>query len=388
MRRVLFLAPQPFYAWRGSPIRVGYDLQALAMLGYEIDLVTLPIGRPWSHDGVRIHRLSNPFGVERVPIGPSWPKLCFDFLMMFKVAALLRRNRYDVIHGVEEAGAIAAWFGRGRAAVVYEKHSDPQSHRDSAFVNAVLWVYARVERWTARRAHAVVGTGPGLVEQMGDVAPGRVHQISDIPSSLEEPRDEAVAAVRRQLDPRGDAVVIAYVGSYAVYQGVDLMFESIPLVLAKHPHARFLIIGGQPSDVAERRAWLQGRGVEAAVTFIERVPPEELPAYLRASDILLSPRMQGINTPLKVLDYFKAGRAVLASDTASNRLLLDERVAMLAAPRATAFAAGMTRLIEDRVLREKLGKAGRQLIDTTYNFPEFRRQLEACYVSALRNAGR
>ena len=42
--RVLFVSPQPFFEWRGSPIRVKFNTMALDQLGYDVDLLTLPIG--------------------------------------------------------------------------------------------------------------------------------------------------------------------------------------------------------------------------------------------------------------------------------------------------------------------------------------------------------
>ena len=64
-KRILFISPQPFFQWRGSPIRVKYNLQALSDLGYEVDLVTLPFGEDVQIDGVTIHRMSPIPGVSR-----------------------------------------------------------------------------------------------------------------------------------------------------------------------------------------------------------------------------------------------------------------------------------------------------------------------------------
>ena len=96
---------------------------------------------------------------------------------------------------------------------------------------------------------------------------------------------------------------------------------------------------------------------------------------------MLSPRLAGINTPLKLLDYLKAGRAIVATDTEANRLILDERTAVLAEAEPSAFADAILRLISDDALRDTLARAGRRLIDETYNFGEFTRRLGACYES-------
>ncbi len=66
MPKVLFISPQPFFEWRGSPIRVGFNIQALSELGYRVDLLTLPIGIERDVPGVKIIRVPNLLGMSRV----------------------------------------------------------------------------------------------------------------------------------------------------------------------------------------------------------------------------------------------------------------------------------------------------------------------------------
>lgn len=380
-RRILLVAPQPFFQWRGSPIRVGFDARALAELGYEVDLLTLPLGERRDIPGVRVIRVPNLFFARRVPIGPSLVKAAFDVLLLAWGAGLMLRRRYDVVHAVEDAGPaglLLAGLGRGR--LVFEKHSDPASYRKGPVRNLIMRMYAAVERWTARRADAAIGTGPGLVEQIRRAGAGApLYHIFDIPSSLVEADPAATAEVRRRLRKTEQDVLIAFVGSFAVYQGVDLMFDAIPAVVRACPRARFVIVGGSPAEIAERREWLAERGAGEAVSFLGHIPPDELPLYLAASDILLSPRRAGVNTPLKLLDYLKAGRAIVASDIEANRLILDSATACLVPPTPEAFAAGIVRLANDEVARTRLGEAGRRLYAGTYNYREFKERLRECY---------
>lgn len=382
-RRVLFLAPQPFFQWRGSPIRVGFDVQALAEMGYEVDLLTLPVGEDRAIPGVRVLRVANPFGVKNIPIGPSLHKAFFDLLMLFKGVPLARRQRYAVVHAVEETALVGWVLARlCGAKLVFEKHSDPASHKAHALKNLILWLYARAERLAIRLSDAVIATGAGLVEQARRVAPRKpVHHIFDIPSSLVEPDERDAHAVRARLKQHADEVLVLYVGSFAVYQGIDLMFESMPEVLSRTPRVRFAIVGGTEAEIADRRAWLAARGIDGSVRFLGKIPPDQLPHTLAAADILLSPRISGINTPLKLLDYLKAGRAIVATDNTANRQILNEQCAVLTRPEAKAFAAGVVDLVNDAPLRAVMGRAGRRLVDDLYNFGEFKRRLQACYTA-------
>ena len=384
MARVLFISPQPFFQWRGSPIRVAFNVQALAELGHEVHLLTLPMGEKKDIPGVRVIRVPNLFRRRDVPIGPSFWKAAFDVLLLLRGLRLGFRHRYDVIHGVEETGAVALFIARCTGGtVIYEKHSDPASHRKGVVVNLVLSLYRRIEALSARNAAAVIGTGPGLAEQaraMG--ARGPVYCINDIPSSLCEADPSAVPDIRRRLlEGGGDGPIVLYVGSFAVYQGVDLVFDAIPAVLSSRADARFVIVGGTPDEIEERTQRLSEHGADGAVQFLGKIPPDELPGYLAAADVLLSPRVAGTNTPLKVLDYLKAGGAIVATDRDAHRQILDESSAVLVEPTSAGVAEGILGLLGDNESRERLGARARLLYEDRYSYAAFRAALGVCYES-------
>ncbi|NLG34316.1 MAG: glycosyltransferase family 4 protein [Lentisphaerae bacterium] len=383
--RILLISPQPFFQWRGSPLRVRFNVQALAELGHAVDLLVMPVGDDLPIPGVTLHRAPNLLRVKNLAIGPSAAKAVLDIGLFFKAAALARRNRYDVFHGIEDAGPIAAVLARRhRAKMVFEKHSDPASYKKGFLRNLVMAAYRRVERFSILRADAVIGTGPALVEQARRIAPDKpVHHIFDIPSSLIEPDPEQSAAARERLGLPPGAVAALYVGSFAVYQGIDLLFDSLALALARTPFLHAVIIGGSPAEIAGRRAQMAAAGCGDRVVFPGRIPPDELPHTLAAADILLSPRVAGGNTPLKLLDYLKAGRAIVACDNPANRLILDESTARLAAPDPESFAAGIAALAADAALRRRLGTAGRALYLSTYNYARYKQLLGDAYRALL-----
>ena len=379
--RILLIAPQPFFQWRGSPLRVSFNARALAELGYAVDLLVMPVGQDLPLPGVTLHRAPNIIRARDLPIGPSLPKAILDISLYFKAAALARRQAYTVFHGIEDAGPIAAVLARRhRAKVVFEKHSDPASYKKGLIRNFVMAGYRRVERFSIRRADAVICTGPALVDQARAIAPAKpVHHIFDIPSSLVEPDPARAAAVRKKLGLAPDAVLALYVGSFAVYQGIDLLFQALPAALRKASDLQVVIIGGSPEQIAARQAEMAAAGCAGRVHFPGQIHPDELPHTLAAADILLSPRIAGTNTPLKLLDYLKAGRAIVACDNPANRLIVDDSNACLVAPAPEAFAAGLAALAADTPLRERLGAAGHRLYLSTYNYHQFKQRLGAAY---------
>ena len=382
MNRILLISPQPFFQWRGSPIRVKFIVQALSELGYQIDLLCLPFGDDVDINNVHIVRAPNLLGIKDVSIGPSLAKAFYDVLLFFIAGGRLLRHPYAAIHGIEEAGAIAVVLGRVfRKPVIFERHSDPSSYRKSGLKNLVLSAYSAVERFSARHANVLIATGPGLGEQLKSMAgvTAPLHVIQDIPSSLVEATPSAVEQRRASLAEQANQVLVLYVGSFAVYQGIELLFNTIPLVLNESSNTRMVIVGGNQDEIDRYRARLADAGLDQRVHFVGKIDPDQLPATLAAADILLVPRQTGVNTPLKVLDYFKSGRAIVATDVPANRLLLNESNACLCKPDARSFADGILQLAADEDRRRTLGAVGYALYQKKYNYTVFKQQLFTAY---------
>jgi hypothetical protein len=108
--KVLLVAPQPFYALRGTPIAVRQVVQTLCEAGYEVHLLVYHAGEDIVIPGMQLFRARRPPGVGRVPIGISPQKLACDVYLVARMFSLMRHHRYDVIHAVEEAIFPAAWL--------------------------------------------------------------------------------------------------------------------------------------------------------------------------------------------------------------------------------------------------------------------------------------
>ena len=381
MKRVLFIASKPFFPWRGPCIRAGHDLLALAQLGYEVDFLTVPIGSHHPIPAVRILRVPNLLFARNLPEGPSLRKFVFDVLLLVYGSVLVLRNRYAVVHGLDDAGVVAWAVGRlGRCAVVFEKLADARHDSHSAWRRLLTRLYQRAERFVLRRADTAIGAGPELVPAMQAMGCGsRACRIPDIPSALDTPPEAHVAECRARLVRNLDDLLVTYVGSFASFQGLDVLFGAIPRVSATDERVHFVVVGGTAGEIARQQRLLARQGQQRAVTFLGRVTPTELAAVLAASDILVAPRLEGAVAPMKVLDYLQSGTAIVATDRPANRDVLTPDVAELTLPTPDAFADGILALCRNPARRHDIGRRGRELIAKTHRFEQFRDSLRCCY---------
>jgi glycosyltransferase involved in cell wall biosynthesis len=96
--------------------------------------------------------------------------------------------------------------------------------------------------------------------------------------------------------------------------------------------------------------------VERHIIFLGIVPTETVEAHFALADILVSPRVSGTNTPLKIYSYLRSGVPILATNVRSHTQVLNSDVALLVEPYAGAVAAGILALLDDRELSRRLAR--------------------------------
>lgn len=181
--------------------------------------------------------------------------------------------------------------------------------------------------------------------------------------------------LRQILDISG--LLIMYVGNLEPYQGIDLLLDSFALVLRESVEIDLVIIGGESSDIQTYRNKSKSLGIAANVHWLGAKPVERLQDYLSQADILVSSRIKGVNTPMKLYSYLGSGKATLVTDLPTHTQLVDQTVAMLALPNPKSFAQAMRNLISDAPLREQLGKAGKKLIEENFSHAAFTYRLNS-----------
>ena len=173
--------------------------------------------------------------------------------------------------------------------------------------------------------------------------------------------------------------LLMYVGNLERYQGIDLLLNSFKLVVAHTAEARLVIIGGASEHIKYYRQRSRQLGIEAQVHFTGKRPVEDLAHYLSQADILVSPRIQGNNTPMKLYSYLDSGKVLLATDLPTHTQVLNPQVAWLAAPEPQEFSQGMLQLIQNQALREQLGVEAQALIAKQHTFEAFSDKLTGLY---------
>jgi len=374
--RILMIAPEPFFEARGTPFSEYHRIRALADLGHTVDLVTYPFGRDVPLPGLRLHRSWRPPFVRRVKIGPSLAKVPLDLLLAVKALHVALKWKFDYIHSHEEGGAIGLVLSRLlRLPHLYDMHSSlPEQLSNFKFSRSRVLVgaFRALERLMVSRSASVIVICRHLEEVARAIEPNaHVVLIENAPGSANADRTSGALDVRAVTGVPAGAPMVLYTGTFEAYQGLDLLFEAMGRVLEQAPDTRLVLAGGHADQIERARRDATALGIGASVVFAGERPAEEIPAYLEAADVLVSPRSRGKNTPLKIYQYLRSGTPIVATNLLTHTQVLDATVAELTDPTPEAFAAGILRVLGDGTRGSALGQAALALAATRYTYEAY-----------------
>jgi glycosyltransferase involved in cell wall biosynthesis len=383
--RILMIAPEPFFEPRGTPFSEYHRIRALTALGHQVDLVTYPFGQDVTLPGLRVFRCLRPPFMRRVRIGPSFAKLALDALLALTVLRRAAVDRYDVVHSHEEGGAIGAALAAVlRIPHLYDMHSSlPQQLTNFAFSRSRVMAAAfrALERFMIRRSRVVVVICPSLQETVRAIDPAApTILIENAPGSADERAtlDDA-RVVRRSLGLDVATPVVLYTGTFEAYQGLELLFDAMALVTRQRPDVRLVLAGGNPQQIAAARARASAVGIDDVGIFAGEGPAREIPAFLLAGDALVAPRSRGTNTPLKIYQYLRSGKPIVATRLLTHTQVLSDDTAILTDASPQAFAAGILDAVTDLNRAAAIGRRAADLAATKYSSEAYlEKTREAC----------
>lgn len=325
--------------------------------------------------------------IQHVRIGPSRAKILLDVLVFFKAIQLLLGKRYDVIHSHEEASFFSmflAWIFRTRH--LYDMHSVLSRQLGNFdFGNKPIFVkiFSILETMVLKSCDAVITVGPDLERYVKTVGSDiRVVMIENIALQAYQTsvQPDDIEQLKNKLDLDG-RLPIVYTGTYERYQGLTMALESVEAVAKEHPNIIFIFVGAKNQQASEWTEIGREMNVQDHVLFVNVVSPVESMVYLAYAAVLISPRLDGTTTPLKIYSYLHANKPIVATNITAHTQVLSSETAMLVEPNKDAFAEGILRVLRDPEFAECIAKNAHEFARQKFSHQDYLSKVNQIYKS-------
>ena len=361
--KIALIAPTSIPARRANTIQVMKMAQAFTALGHEL-LVLVPKGDsrdllPNWDELAHYYGLKQTFEIEWIPIENRFRRYDFGF------TSIRRARNWDadlIYTRLPQAAAIASMIG---IPAIFEIHDLPKGKIGP-------WLLDRFLKGSGARALVVITSALKISLakrfeiQKNNQNALRIPMIV-APDGVDLQRYEKIPTPQqaRQSLPSLQIPVSSFVGGYTGHLYPGRGGELILDIAEKLQDMRFLLVGGEVSDITRYNQKIKIRGLENVI-LAGFVPNIDLPTYQAACDILLMPYQYNVAassggdiakflSPMKMFEYMASNRVILSSDLPVLREVLNDGNAILLPPDdLTAWVAAIRELSKDSLKRTRI----------------------------------
>jgi glycosyltransferase involved in cell wall biosynthesis len=296
-----------------------------------------------------------------------------DIVGYFRIKKLLKQLQPDIVHthsakagilGRFAGCALKGQWGENLPAVVHTIHGLAFHPYQSEFLNKF---YITVERSVAKRTDFFISVADAMTAQATAVGIGRPEQFVTAYSAIEE--DDFLEPIspdrkkdfRRRYGIEEDAIVLVTIARLFMLKGHEYVIESAKQLSKRFENCVWLFIGdGNLSEHFKEQA--RQVGLAEKVKFTGLLPPSDIPLAIQSSDILVHCSLrEGLARTLP--QAMLCGKPAISFDVDGAREVVNKNTGRLIEPKnIEQLINACAELIEDKDLREALGKAGRESV--------------------------
>jgi len=230
-------------------------------------------------------------------------ELFYNILLYTNLIKLIKKQRIDFIYERYALNTFATvMFGnKYNIPVILEVNDATGIQRVRK--HKAEFIAKRIESWIFNNCDSIVTISStfehilhnkGVPKEKISFVPNAVDPLVFDPNLYND-------QVRAQLNLHGK-VVIGFIGSFAKWHGVEMLLKVMPEIIKTIPEAHFLLVGSG-ACLQDIKNMVEKMGMIEYATFPGKVPPEDVPNYLKAMDVGVIPDSNQYGSPMKLFEY-------------------------------------------------------------------------------------
>lgn len=254
----------------------------------------------------------------------------------------------------------------------------------------IIWLLYRLEGFLYRRAKAIVTIAPAMSREIAERGFNK-EKIFTIPNGIDEEFFKPIGRKNRIRQEKGwgeNEIVVMYIGTLGLSQGLDVVLMSAKSLIA-NKNIRFVIVGAGADR--ERLIETAKKWELSNVEFYPPVKKSEMPEWYGAGDIFVVPLKRRkvflYNIPSKMFEIMACEKPIILGVEGQAKEILEESEAGICVEpeNPDQLAEAILKLAENRVLREELGRKGREYVIKYFSRKENARKYLEVFKWVLEN---
>ena len=302
-------------------------------------------------------------------------------LQIVALSRLIKKSRIDIIH---THGYFGSTFGRLAAILVKTPTIIAHVHttyygfkKRNLLVEKFLSLFTDKIVCVSRAVNRFVEEVEGISEKKTCLIYNGVGK----PRLFQGDRDSHVD--RKSLGLGEEDLVVITVASLTPHKGHHVLIDAAKAVSKRHENLRLLIVGDGPLR-NNLRAYADELQLSSKIVFAGQ--RKDVNSLLKLANIFVLPSKEREGLPIALIETMAVGLPVIGTQLGGIPEVIEENVnGLLFAPgNSEELAAAIEKLIGDKTIREKMGRAGRKIYEEKFTVERMVNNIESLYDELAR----
>ncbi|MCL5674197.1 MAG: glycosyltransferase family 4 protein [Candidatus Omnitrophica bacterium] len=363
-----------------------YTVTGLLQKGYDVTLVSGPSSGPEGSLEELIRQKNIPFKKIRNLVRQINPFI--DVIAFFRIAMLLRKERFDIVHTHSAKagilGRVAAGIFSPSSITIHTIHGLSFHPYQNRLKNRFYVFYEKIADFFT---DYYVSVSEIMVKRCLDAGIGKKKKFSIIRSGFDVKKymeaDTMREKTRQALGIKENEILLGMIGRLFYLKGHDYLLNVFSKMTKDYPGLKLLIIGG---GILQNKfeTFVKKNNISEKVIFTGLVKGEKIPELVSAMDF-------GVHTSLReglpkaVAQIMAGGKPVIAFDVDGTKEIVRDSFTgfLVPAKDEVILEEKISILIKDPVFRQKMGNNSRKIIEQNFSTEKMLDEIEKLYLNIV-----
>ena len=235
--------------------------------------------------------------------------------------------------------------------------------------NLVMWKLSKLEKQSAEKANLIITISKYTKNKIIQFYDIEKEKIKIVPNGVDIQQFRPLAnqrKIRNQIGIKNRPSVL-FVGRLIPRKGLSFLIQAAEKIVTEKKNTIFLIVGEGPQK-NQLVSKLEKKRLFKNFLFLGDIVEKELPLIYNSADVFVFPSIQE-GQGIALLEAQATSKPVVSFNTGGvSETFVDQKTGLLTEPNSTELANATLKLLENKELRDKMGKNGREFVSKYFSW--------------------